>query len=497
MKKDLERFQELSRELTDLGSVLSTLSWDQETMMPTAAAPFRARQLATLSSLRHQKLTAPEFGELLEKLAGAELDIWNEASVREAGRDYKKAIKLPPALVRELAETCSLAYHAWVEAKDKSDFASFAPLLEKVVSLKKEEARCLAENGSLYDALLDEYEPEMTSPELEALFRVVRPVLSEMTNRIQNSPHQPRPEILKGSFPLPRQEQFGREVLTRMGFDWKSGRLDQSPHPFCIGVTPLDVRITTRYSEDDFSTGFFGIIHEGGHALYEQGLDVERFGMIACETISLGIHESQSRLWEIYVARGKAFWEYWYPRLGHAFNGQFPQEEIESFLHAINTVKPTLVRVDADEVTYGLHVILRYEIEKAMIEDDLPTSELEDVWNSKMEEYLGIVPERASEGVLQDVHWAHGLIGYFPTYLLGTIYAAQLFEAADSVLGDLTGLLRQGELAPLRDWLRESVHRPGKTLNAGQLLKKVTGSAVRPEPFLTHLEHKYRELYRL
>ncbi len=497
MKKDLERFRELSREITDLGSILSTLSWDQETMMPAAAGPFRARQMATLSALHHQKLTAPEFGELLEKLADAELDTWHAASVREARRDYDKAVKLPPTLVRELAETCSLAYHAWVEAKERSDFPGFAPLLGKVIGLKKQAARCLAKNGALFDALLDDYEPEMTSPELETIFSAVRPRLSELTARIQDSAHQPRPELLKGSFPMPQQEQFGREVLTRMGFDWKSGRLDQSPHPFCIGVTPLDVRITTRYSEEDFSTGFFGIVHEGGHALYEQGLDADRFGLPACETISLGVHESQSRLWEIYVARGSHFWQYWYPRLGNAFNGRFPADQKEPFLHAINMVKPTLIRVDADEVTYGLHVILRYEIEKALIEEDLSTSDLEGVWNEKMKEYLGIAPQRSSEGVLQDVHWAHGLIGYFPTYLLGTIYAAQLFEAAHSHLGDLPRQLREGELKPLREWLRDKVHRPGKTLNAGQLLQQVTGSPVRPEPFLSHLDRKYTELYRL
>ncbi|MEE8160207.1 MAG: carboxypeptidase M32, partial [Acidobacteriota bacterium] len=378
-----------------------------------------------------------------------------------------------------------------------SDFSTFAPWLKKVVELKREEARCLQSSGSLYEALLDEYEPAMTEHELDDLFGTIRPRLSSLLERIQSSGKHLSQDFLTGNFSISRQETFGRAVLTAMGFEWDAGRLDCSPHPFCTGLSPLDVRITTRYNQQDFSSSLFGIIHEGGHALYEQGLESERYGLPACDAISLGIHESQSRLWENQVARNGPFWEYWLPRLQKTFPGQLDQVSLDDFVRAINRVEASFIRIESDEVTYGLHVILRYEIERLLIEEDLEVEDLENTWNQKTSDYLGIVPSCPAEGVLQDTHWSQGLIGYFPTYLLGTVYASQLFDSAEKSIPELSQHIRAGRLYPLREWLREKIHQRGKTVPAPTLIQEITGEALDSSRFLDYLEDKFGELYDL
>jgi carboxypeptidase Taq len=466
-------------------------------MMPSKAVRFRARQVATLATIYHQCLVDAEYGALLEDLGQETLDPWIGASVREAKRERDKAVRVPATLVHEIARTASLAYEAWVQARQESDFETFAPWLRKMTDLKRQEAACLTDDARLpYDALIDIYEPGMTTAQLDPLFEELRPRLAGLLERIMASPRQPKSEVIRGTFPTDQQETFGRMVITAMGFDWEAGRLDRSPHPFCSGLTPFDVRITTRYSEEDFSIAFFGMVHEAGHGLYEQGLDPDRFGLHACEAISLGIHESQSRLWEIFVARSGAFWDHWFEKLRQQFPGQF-NTTLHDFLHAVNQVKAGPIRVDADEVTYGLHVILRYEIEKALMEETLEVEDLEQVWNSKMASYLQVTPAHASEGVLQDVHWSHGLIGYFPTYLLGTLYAAQLFRKALDEIGSLQEEIASGHLLSLREWLRQKVHQPGRTRTAEQLIREVTGANLNSEHFLDHLEDKYGRLYAL
>jgi carboxypeptidase Taq len=493
----LTRFEQHTEELMLLRSVLSTLSWDQETMMPTQGSAFRARQMSVLSALCHQKLTDPNLGELLEQLQGAELDLWPKTAVREMSRDRNKAMRLPERLVRELAETTSLAYEAWVQARGQSDWSQFSPWLEKVLRLKREEARCLQESDSLYDALLDDYEPGMTVQKLDPLFAVLRPRLTKLLNRIQGSSRQPGQDLLKGHFPAAQQQEFGRQVLSAMGFQWKAGRLDRSPHPFCTGLSPLDVRITTRYSEDDFSSSLFGIIHEGGHALYEQGLESHNYGSAACDAISLGIHESQSRLWENQVGRSRVFWEYWFTPLKKVFPGQLDHISIDTLVQGINRVEASLIRVEADEVSYGLHIILRYELEKLMIEGDLEVSDLEAAWNAKMEEYLGVIPSSAAEGVLQDIHWAHGSLGYFPTYLLGNLYSAQIFQQANKSIPELEDNIRSGKLMPLREWLGREIHQRAKTVTADRLIEDISDEPLSPHYFLDYLDHKYSQLYEL
>ena len=497
MSASQEWFDKQSRELVHLASILEMLGWDQETTMPSSGAGARAQQSASLAALYHQRLTRPRWSEVLDELESREQDEWTGAAVREMRRKYDRATRIPEALVREMAETASLGYEAWVAARKESDFEGFRPWLERILRLKRQEAACLATGDCLYDALLDDYEPGMTTRRLDPVFSRLRPQLTQLLGRIQEASHQPPAELLTGHYPRSAQEAFGRSVLATIGFDWKAGRLDVSPHPFCCGFSPQDVRITTRYGEDNFVSSFFGIVHEGGHALYEQGLGGDRYGSAACQSISLGIHESQSRLWENQVARSRPFWEYWYPRLRKTFPGQLDTVPLESFLRGVNRVEASLIRVEADEVTYGLHIILRYELEKALLDQDLPVSDLEGIWVERMRDYLGVVPGNAADGVLQDTHWSHGLVGYFPTYLLGNLYAAQIYARARQIFPGLDTQFSAGQYLPLREWLREQIHRKGRTRTAGELIMEISGEPLDSRYLLSYLEEKFSRLYQL
>jgi carboxypeptidase Taq len=495
-----EDFKNRFSEITHLRTVLQALSWDQETMMPELGAPHRAAQVSTVAVLQHQRLTDPSFRELLSTLETRtdELDLWGRASIQEARRQYDRATRLPETLVKTLAETAALAYEAWVQARSESDYAAFAPWLKKIVSLKREEARCLAGETAQhdYDALLDGYEPGMTVAQLDPLFAQFRPKLTALLGRIVDSGRQPVP-LPPGPYPVQAQDVFNREVLTALGFDWKAGRLDTAPHPFCSGFSPCDVRITTRYSTTEISKALFGTIHECGHALYEQGLDAQYYGLPACDAVSLGIHESQSRLWENQVGRSHDFWEFWLPRARRHFPPHFDDFSLDEFVWSINRVAATPIRVEADEVTYGLHVILRYELEKELLTGTLGVSDLEEAWNERMAMYLGFRPENAAEGVLQDTHWSQGLVAYFPTYLLGNLYAAQIFDQATKEIPDLGRSIARGDLISLREWLRRRIHRHGKTRSARELIQELTGAALSSRHFLDYLEDKFGRLYGL
>lgn len=491
MNKTLDFFKERSRQIIHLRGVAGGLNWDQETMMPPEGAGHRAAQLSTLALLTHEKLVDPAFGEAIRELQSvADLNPEDRAAVAEARRQVDRATKLPAKLVAELAEHAALCYEAWVKARKADDFHGFAPWLARMADLKRQEARCLAESGSPYNALLDDFEPGMTTTELDSLFGRLRPQLSRLLSSLQSAADQPA-DLPPGPFPRPVQERIGKEVVTAMGFDWSAGRLDVSAHPFCVGFSPRDVRITVRYFEDQFAPSFFGMIHETGHALYEQGLDVERYGNFDCDAVSLGFHESQSRLWENQVARSPAFWNYWFPRLQKAFEPVLATVSLARFLRAVNRVRASLIRVEADEVSYGLHVILRYELEKQLIENGLRAEDLSEAWDVRMEEYLGIRPESAANGVLQDIHWSQGLFGYFPTYLLGNLYAAQLFRQARRSIPDLDDRISRGDLGTLREWLRENVHRHGKRFGASELIRRVSGESLNPDYFIEYLKEKH------
>jgi carboxypeptidase Taq len=505
----LDALQPLARYLNPIAhlqSAASLLSWDQETYMPRGGGEARAEQIATLQGLAHERLTAPETEALLgqwldlrtgKPLADPAWDAEAEALLRETWRDYSKARQLPNEFVRRLGKTCALAQQVWVEAKTRNDYSLFLPHLREIVALKKEEVGYRGSTDHPYDALLDIYEPGTNCKDLSILFDALKAWLVPFLNRIMTSPVKPRAEALKGCFDPQQQLDFGRVVLTAMGYDFHRGRLDLSAHPFTTSFHPTDVRITTRISEQNFTGSLFSCIHEGGHGLYDQGLPAARYGTALGESISLGIHESQSRLWENCVGRSLPFWRHFYPLLQKSFPIQLEDFSLENFYPALNRVVPSFIRVDADEVTYNLHIILRFEIERELLEGTVFVEDLPALWREKMAAYLGIAPPTDREGMLQDVHWSLGAIGYFPTYALGNFYAAQFFAEAQRDLAELPALLSRGELLPLKQWLNANIHRWGRRYSAKELVHRVTGQPLTLGPFMSYIEQKYSEIYRL
>ena len=491
-------------EIRRIQSAAAVLSWDQETYMPAGGGAARAEQIATLEGLAHQRLVSAELETLLtewiDPATGQAADSWDEPSrslLRETWRDFSRAKTLPSDFVIRLSRECSLAQQAWVTAREESRFSKFLPSLKIILGLKRDEARYLGYRNSPYDALLDTYEPGATIAQLAPLFTQLRERLVPLLRRVQASHVTIDDRCLHQSFEQSKQVEFGRLVLTAMGYDFERGRLDLSAHPFTTSFHPTDVRVTTRVFEKDLPSCLFSCIHEGGHGLYDQGLDPRYYGSPLGESVSLGFHESQSRLWENCVGRSRAFWHCFYPMLQHTFPQQLADVPLDRFYAAINRATPSLIRVEADELTYNLHIMLRVEIEQALIEGRAEPDDLPGLWNEKMQSYLGIVPERDAEGVLQDVHWSMGAFGYFPTYTLGNLYSVQFFEQATLELPQLEEEMRAGHLLPLRRWLEQKIHRWGRMFTPDHLARRVTGSGVNPEPFLRYLETKYAELYRL
>ena len=499
-------YDELLKELREvalLGSVSALLDWDEQTHMPPAAAAHRADQAAMLASLRHARFTSTRIGDLLGE-AESGLGAANRAgdadaavNLRETRRLYERERKLPASLVEEMSRTEVLAQQAWAESRRKSDFPAFEPWLAKTLELKRRQADCIgyAATGDPYDALLDAYEPGETAANLARVFESLRAPLIDLVGRIVASPRKAPAEILCRQFPAEAQERLGREAATAAGFDFSAGRLDVSVHPMCCDLGPGDVRITTRYREDDFGDAFFSVLHETGHALYEQGLPPARFGTPLGEAVSLGIHESQSRLWENFVGRGRAFWWWCLPKARAAFPQALAGVDDEAWYFAVNDVRPSLIRTEADEATYNLHVLLRFELERAMVRGDLPARDVPGAWGEKVRKYLGLTPPDDARGCLQDIHWSAGLVGYFPTYTLGNLYAAQFFEKARADLGDLDASFASGVFSPLLGWLRDKIHRHGKRFPARRLVREGTGADLSAEPLLRHLRAKASELY--
>ena len=482
-----------------LGSCGALLHWDHQTYMPPKGGAHRAEQLALLAGLCHEQFTAPEIGDLLFLAETGELARASGSSaavnLREIRRAYDRATRIPAALVQELARTSTLAQDVWVEARKTSDFGRFRPWLEKLVGLKREEAQAVGRGGALYDALLEKYEPVETAARLTQVFAELRPALVDLVGRIATSGRRPDLAILHRAYPIALQEAFGKAVVTAFGFDFQAGRLDVTTHPFCSGIGPGDTRLTTRYNLHDFGDAFFSILHEAGHGLYDQGLDPEHYGTPMGEAASLGIHESQSRLWENFVGRSRAFWDYWLPRARQVFPDALEGVGLDGFLFAINDVRPSLIRVDADEATYNLHIVLRFELEQALIAGDLAVADLPVAWNERMVRDLGSAPPDDAQGCLQDIHWSGGSFGYFPTYTLGNLYAAQFFAKAQAELGDLEEQFRRGEFVPLREWLNQKIHREGQRNRAVDLVVAVTGEPLNPAYLLRHLQEKLGPLY--
>jgi carboxypeptidase Taq len=498
-------YDELVQRLRDaelLGSCLSVLSWDEQTYMPPGGSEHRANQLGMLAGLAHDRKTDPRIGELLGELEAAgdlgDADGDVAANVREARRSYNRVAKLPKRLVEELSRTTSLAQQAWVGAKKNADFAEFLPWLEKLIGLKREEAAAIGYgSGVPYDALLDDYEPGMTTAEVAAVFGPLRDELVKLVAAIQHSGRQPNLEIVNRHYPKTAQRVFAEAAAKRIGFSFDNGRLDESPHPFCSGFGPGDCRLTTRFHDHHFNSAFFGVLHEAGHGIYDQGLPTAAFGMPLGQACSLGIHESQSRMWENFVGRSRPFWEYFYKFAQQAFPTAIGEVPLDAFHFAINDVRPSFIRVEADEVTYNLHIMLRFELEQQLIAGQLQPADVPGAWNETFEKYFSLKPTNDAVGCLQDIHWSGGLMGYFPTYALGNMFAAQFFDTAQAQLGSLPEMFRAGEFQPLKKWLNENIHQHGKRYTANRLVQVVTGQPLSAKPLVRHLQTKFGALYGL
>jgi carboxypeptidase Taq len=487
------------REVATLRSCGSLLEWDERTYMPRDGSEHRGSQAALLAGITHEKFVSPRIGEILNDLSsnglGLDSDNTDSANVREIKRVYDKVVKIPRSLVEELSRTIIMSQGVWQEARQKSDFAMFKPWMEKVVDLKRQQAEAVGYSTTPYDAMLDDFEPGATIAIIAGVFAGLRNQLVDLIGKIKESGKRPDTSIMTRSYPVDIQERFGKEAAAAIGFDFSSGRLDITTHPFCTGIGPSDIRITTRYDVNHFPQAFFGILHEAGHGIYEQGLTRENYGLPMGEAASLGIHESQSRMWENLVGRSLSFWKYFYPRAQAAFPHALGNISLENFYFAVNDVRPSFIRVEADEATYNLHILLRFEIESAFFNGDLKIEDVPSTWNEKFLEYFGITPQNDAEGCLQDVHWAAGLIGYFPTYTLGNLYSAQFFAKARADINGLDTQIASGDFSALLKWLRENIHRHGQRYRAEQLVERVTGKPLSHEPLIKYLNDKFGSLY--
>jgi carboxypeptidase Taq len=490
-----------TREEALLASCAALLGWDELIYMPRGGVAHRGRQMAYLAGLQHEKATDPRIGELLDEIesAGLAADPLTPAAVnvREIRRVYERAIRLPRALVEALAQTTSIAQQEWAVARERDDYAHFCPWLEKIVALKRSEAEAIGFQSAPYDALLDEYEPGARSEEIARLFAALRNDLVALVAAVAATGRTPDASILARPFPVDRQRIFGEAAAAALGFDFARGRLDTTVHPFFTTIGPGDYRITTRFSTNTFGDGFFGILHELGHALYEQGLDPEHHGTPMGEAVSLGMHEAQARLWENTVGRSRGFWHHFFPYARQVFHSVLHDVSRDEFVLAVNHVRPSLNRVQADEATYNLHILVRFELEQALLTGDLKAADVPAAWNEAYRHYLGLTPSTDAEGCLQDGHWGAGLIGYFPTYTLGNLYAAQLFTQAAEERGDFHEPFTRGDFSGLLDWLTEKVYRQGHRYSSAGLVEHVTGSPPDHRPLVKLLRRKYGELYGL
>ena len=497
--KSYDQLVEHTRRIATLEATSAALEWDERTNMPPGGRAYRAEQVTQLAGMIHEMSTDTQRGEWLDQLIESELadDRYSDsgATIHRLKRDFDQACKLPQKLVEAITHATVVGQQQWEDARAESDFSKFAGALDNIISLKIEAAGLLSGGGDPYDALIDEYEEGAKSEDLSVVFGELRNELVSLIQDVQAAPRQPNVDLLRRNYPIEAQREFGIRAARAIGFDFDCGRLDETTHPFCTSLGPGDTRILTRYDEHWFPGAFFGTLHEAGHGIYDQGLPREQFGLPLGTYVSLGIHESQSRLWENMVGRSRPFWEHFYSDAQSAFPGALSDVDIDAFQFAINAVQPSFIRVEADEVTYNLHIIIRFELEQALISGDLKTPDLPDAWNQKYQEYLGITPTDYANGVLQDVHWSAGLFGYFPTYTLGNLIAAQLLEAAASELGSLDELFARGEFSPLREWLSKNIHSCGRRYEPAELVRRATGDKISATPLIRYLNAKYRKIY--
>ena len=490
-----ERVCAHARQAAVLASVESLLGWDEQTMMPPKAAAHRAAQAEAVATLVHRQRSDPAYGEQLATLAAGPLVQEGSPQVRTTIRllrkDFDKHARVPERLVGTLAKTCVEAQQAWVTAREESSWSRLEPWLRQVFDLKRELAACQMPGADPYDALLDDYEPGGRWPTIAAQFNELRAEIVPLVQACAAAPQRPDDAIMRRHYPVADQQRFVREVASRIGFDFQRGRLDTTAHPFCSGLGPDDCRITTRWDAHSLPTSLYGVLHEAGHGLYEQGLPTEWYGLPPGEAASLGIHESQSRLWENFVGRSPAFWEWCFPHAQMAFPQPLADATAAGVQQSLMVVRPSLIRVEADEVTYNLHVMMRFDLERAVVHGELAVSDLPEAWNERFASDFGFRPASDAEGVLQDIHWSAGLIGYFPTYTLGNIFAAQLMAAAARHLPDLDSDLAAGRFGGLLSWLRQRVHAHGRQFESAALVEQATGQPVSAQWLVESLWRRY------
>lgn len=497
----MEAFRQYVQKIKHYEEALGVLHWDLRTGAPRKGMDSRSEVIGMLSAEMFKLITSNEMGEFIEQLTDVnvynELDPITKKLVAESKKEYDRSKKIPAEQYKQYVVLTSQAESAWEEAKEASDFASFQPYLDKIIAYNREFINLWGVKDTPYDTLLDMYEPDMTVVKLDQVFAELKEKLVPLLAQIQQSGHRPEVSFLQQPFDIAHQRDFSVYILKQMGYDFQAGRLDVSAHPFATGLNPNDVRITTNFYPNDLSFSLFSSIHEGGHALYEQNIGSELNGTILSTGTSMGIHESQSRLWENMIGRSRPFWKRYYTELERFFSTQFNQASAEDFYRAINEVKPSFIRIEADELTYNLHVMIRYELEKEIFNDGLQAVELPEAWNQKVKDYLGIVPSNDREGVLQDVHWAAGAFGYFPSYSLGNMYAAQLMNTMQQDLPRMDERIEAGELLPIKQWLSDKIYKHGKMLTPSQIIEHVCGEELDPAYLVKYLEEKYQDIYRL
>jgi len=506
----LERLRGIDSECRRLIHAAAVLQWDQETCMPRLGVEERSEQLALLQGLIHDRQSSLEVGEALDALGvpPAEKDVDGAAALRglpqreraflrELRRGHRRGTQLPRRLVTELARQTAVGQHLWARSREARSFTMFCPQLKRIVELVRETAACLGYSEHPYDPLLDEHEPWTSTAEVQKVFEVLGRGLQDLLQRILGCGRRPNTHFLRRHFQPGAQREFCLQALRAIGYDLDRGRLDESAHPFTITLGGSDVRVTTRFDPHFPGAGIFGALHEGGHALYELGIDESLRGSILAEGTSQGMHASQSRLWEPLVGRSLPCWEHFYPRLRELFPHALSDVSLEEFHGGVNAVAPSMIRVEADEVTYNLHILLRFDMERLLVARQLEVEDLPGAWNEACVGRLGVRPTDDAQGVLQDIHWSMGAIGYFPTYALGNLYAAQLFAAFARDNPDWPAQIRQGRFGSLQGWLREKVHRHGKVFCASELCRRATGSSLEPSHLLEYLNRKFSEVYGL
>jgi carboxypeptidase Taq len=492
LKKLLERVRVAAR----FYYAASLLEWDQQTKMPDGGADGRAEIFAAVKTEGFKLFTSDEIGEILKKLTRVEekLDRKRQVLLKRMNAIYQRSKAISPDLFREFSEAKSKSYIIWVKARKKSDFRLFQPALEKIIQFERQFAELYGYERNPYDGLLPDYEPGLTTEDLRTIVNNLRKELVPFVCLLTEQSNEPDETLLQGNFPEDLQQQLCLQILKVIGYDFSRGRLDTTPHPFTVQVGPDDVRVTTSFVTGRLAPALFSTMHEGGHALYDQGKNPLLKWLCLDTGYSHGIHESQSRMWENIVGKSLHFWKFFYPKLQNVFP-HFKGVALEDFYRAINTVSPSLIRIDADEVTYNLHIALRFEIEEALLRGELEVDNLPELWNAKMQEYLGIVPKNDAEGVLQDVHWSEGYFGYFPTYMLGNLYAAQLFTRAKREITNLEDEMAEGNLNILQEWLRAKVYDFGLIREAPELLQEATGKGLTSEFWLNYIKEKFRKIY--